>query len=71
MKKYFKITFILSFLFFQFYQLVAQDSDLVLQTEMEKDAFLLAQITGWKNLDLISEPMNVYQGEFESYLVKW
>lgn len=30
--------------------------------KMEKDAFLLAQILGWEDLDLISGPMNVYHG---------
>jgi uncharacterized protein (TIGR02231 family) len=28
--------------------------------KMDKDAFLLAQITGWEELDLIDGPMNVY-----------
>ncbi|MDB4728647.1 DUF4139 domain-containing protein, partial [Saprospiraceae bacterium] len=31
--------------------------------KLDRDAFLLAQITGWEDLDLISGPMNVYQGE--------
>ncbi|MFK7947956.1 MAG: DUF4139 domain-containing protein, partial [Saprospiraceae bacterium] len=31
--------------------------------KLEKDAFILAQITGWESLDLIDGPMNVYYGE--------
>jgi uncharacterized protein (TIGR02231 family) len=31
--------------------------------KMEKDAFLLAQITGWEALDLIDGPMNIYHKE--------
>ncbi len=31
--------------------------------KLDKDAFLLAQITGWEYLDLIDGPMNVYYGE--------
>lgn len=31
--------------------------------KMEKEAFLLAQITGWEELDLIDGPMNVYHKE--------
>jgi uncharacterized protein (TIGR02231 family) len=31
--------------------------------KLDKDAFLLAQITGWEKLDLISGPMNVYRNE--------
>jgi len=31
--------------------------------KLDKDAFLLAQITGWEALDLIDGPMNVYHGE--------
>jgi uncharacterized protein (TIGR02231 family) len=31
--------------------------------KLDKDAFLLAKITGWENLDLIDGPMNVYYGE--------
>lgn len=31
--------------------------------KLDKDAFLIAQITGWESLSLISGPMNVYQGE--------
>lgn len=31
--------------------------------KMEKDAFLLAQITGWEELDLIDGPMNIYHKE--------
>ena len=31
--------------------------------KMDKDAFLLAQITGWEELDLISGPMNVYHND--------
>ncbi len=31
--------------------------------KLDRDAFLVAQITGWEDLDLISGPMNVYQGE--------
>lgn len=31
--------------------------------KLDKDAFLLAQITGWESLDLIDGPMNVYYGD--------
>ncbi len=31
--------------------------------KLDKDAFLLAQITGWEDLDLIDGPMNVYHGD--------
>jgi uncharacterized protein (TIGR02231 family) len=31
--------------------------------KLDKDAFLLAQITGWESLNLIDGPMNVYYGE--------
>ena len=31
--------------------------------KLDKDAFILAQITGWESLDLIDGPMNVYYGE--------
>lgn len=31
--------------------------------KLDKDAFLLAQVTGWESLDLISGPMNVYRNE--------
>ena len=31
--------------------------------KMEKDAFLLAQITGWEELSLIDGPMNIYHKE--------
>lgn len=31
--------------------------------KLDKDAFLLAQVTGWEALDLIDGPMNVYHGE--------
>ena len=31
--------------------------------KMDKDAFLLAQVTGWEELNLIDGPMNVYHGE--------
>ncbi|NJN77446.1 MAG: DUF4139 domain-containing protein [Saprospiraceae bacterium] len=31
--------------------------------KMDKDAFLLAQITGWESLNLIDGPMNVYYGD--------
>lgn len=31
--------------------------------KLDKDAFLLAQITGWEKLDLISGPVNVYRNE--------
>jgi uncharacterized protein (TIGR02231 family) len=31
--------------------------------KLDKDAFLLAQITGWESLNLIDGPMNVYYGD--------
>ena len=31
--------------------------------KIDKDAFLLAQVTGWEGLDLISGPINVYRNE--------
>ncbi len=31
--------------------------------KLDKDAFLLAQITGWEKLDLITGPINVYRNE--------
>lgn len=31
--------------------------------KLDKDAFLLAQITGWEKLDLITGPVNVYRNE--------
>jgi uncharacterized protein (TIGR02231 family) len=31
--------------------------------KLDKDAFLLAQITGWESLDLIDGPMNIYYGD--------
>jgi uncharacterized protein (TIGR02231 family) len=31
--------------------------------KLDKDAFLLVQITGWESLDLIDGPMNVYYGD--------
>ncbi len=30
--------------------------------KMDKDAFLLAQIVGWEDLNLVGGPMNIYQG---------
>lgn len=30
--------------------------------KMDKDAFLLAQIVGWEDLDLVSGPVNIYNG---------
>lgn len=30
--------------------------------KMDKDAFLLAQIVGWEDLNLVSGPVNIYQG---------
>lgn len=31
--------------------------------KIDKDAFLIAQVTGWEKLDLISGPVNVYRNE--------
>lgn len=31
--------------------------------KLDKDAFLLAQVTGWEQLDLIDGPMHIYHGE--------
>ncbi len=44
------------------YDLNADFSHLAIP-KLDKDAFLLAKITGWENLDLIDGPMNVYYGE--------
>lgn len=31
--------------------------------KLDKDVFLLAQVTGWEDIDLIKGPMNIYHGE--------